>query len=96
MDSSVTDILWAGSKAIVGTSTGKVKIFENGFETGNLSGHAGELTALALHPSGQILASVGVDKSYIFYDLESLVQSVQCGTDSGKILEGTQGCMGNC
>ena len=81
--SPVTDTLWAGSKAIVGTSSGIVKAFENGVEVSSFSGHAGAVTALALHPSGDILASVGVDKSYIFYDLTSFVQVLQISTDSG-------------
>ena len=83
--SSVTDALWAGSKAIVSTSSGVVKIFENGVELSSFSGHAGAVTALALHPSGDILASVGVDKSYIFYDLTSSIQILQISTDSRKI-----------
>ena len=83
--SSVTDALWAGSKAIVSTSSGVVKIFEKGVELSSFSGHAGAVTALALHPSGDILASVGVDKSYIFYDLTSSVQILQIYTDSRKI-----------
>ena len=82
--SPVTDTLWAGSKAIIGTSSGIVKAFENGVEVSSFSGHAGAVTALTLHPSGDILASVGVDKSYIFYDLSSSVQALQIFTDSGK------------
>ena len=81
--SPVTDTLWAGSKAIVGTSSGAVKAFENGVEVASFFGHAGAVTALALHPSGDILASVGVDKSYIFYDLTSSVQVLQIYTNSG-------------
>ena len=42
------------------------------------------MTALALHPSGDILASVGVDKNYTFYDLASSVQVLQISTDSRK------------
>lgn len=82
--SSVTDTLWAGSKSIVGTSSGMVKAFDTGVEVSSFSGHAGAVTALALHPSGDILASVGVDKSYIFYDLTSSVQILQISTDSRK------------
>lgn len=86
VDGSVTDALWAGSKAVLGTSTGTVNIFENGVEVSSFTGHAGEVAALALHPSGEILASVGVDKSYIFYDLTSSVQTLQVSTDSGKTI----------
>lgn len=83
--SPITDALWAGNRAILGTSAGAVKIFENDVEISSFSGHAGEVTALALHPSGEILASVGVDKSYIFYDLSSSTQALQMSTDSGMI-----------
>jgi len=83
--SPITDALWVGSKAVLGTSAGAVKVFENGMEVSSFSGHAGEVTALALHPSGEILASVGPDKSYIFYDLTASVQALRVSTDSGKI-----------
>ena len=82
--SSITVTLWAGSKTVVGTSSGIVKVFEDGIEVSSFSGHAGAVTALALHPSRDILASVGVDKSYIFYDLTSSVQVLQISTDSGN------------
>lgn len=82
---SITDTIWAGNKAIVSTSDGVVKVFENGSEIFSFSGHSGEVTALALHPSGEILASVGVDKGYIFYDLESSTQALQIVTNSGEL-----------
>lgn len=85
--SPVTDTLWAGSKAIVGTSSGVVKAFENGLEVSSFSAHAGAVTALALHPSGDILASVGVDKTYVFYDLASSAQALQISTNSGKTMD---------
>ncbi|KAI4197811.1 MAG: hypothetical protein LQ346_002908 [Caloplaca aetnensis] len=68
---SITDALWIGNSAAASTSTGNVKIWESGTEVASFAGHAGEVTALAIHPSGDILASVGIDKSYIFYDLSS-------------------------
>ena len=82
--SSVTNSLWAGNKTVTGTSAGTVKIIEDGNELASFSGHAGEVTGLAVHASGDILASVGVDKSYILYDLTSFAQSVQIFTNSGK------------
>ena len=80
----VTDTLWVGAKAVASTSTGNVKIFESGREIAGFSGHAGEVTALASHPCGDILASVGIDKSYIFYDLTSNTVATQVLTDAGK------------
>ena len=85
INSPITDVLWVGGKTALATSAAAVKIFENGVEAFTFSGHAGEVTALALHPSGEILASVGVDKTYIFYDLTSLAQALQVITDSGTI-----------
>ena len=82
--SSVTDSLWAGNRTVIGTAAGTVKIFEDGNELTSFSGHAGEVTGLALHASGEILASVGVDKSYILYDLISSTQLLQIFTTSGK------------
>ncbi|KAL8811271.1 MAG: hypothetical protein Q9200_001931 [Gallowayella weberi] len=78
----VTDTLWAERRAIAATSAGSVKIFEGSQEVATFSRHSGEVTALAVHPSGDILASVGVDKSYIFYDLTSNTVATQTLTDA--------------
>ncbi|MCJ1418665.1 hypothetical protein MMC32_005014 [Xylographa parallela] len=79
---SITDGLWAADRAVIATSTGNVKIFDGGSEVFGFSAHAGKAASIALHPSGEILASVGVDKSYIFYDLESSKVATQVYTDS--------------
>ena len=81
---TVTDAAWASSRAVVSTSKGIVKVFENGSETASFSGHAGTVAALAVHPSGEILASVGIDRSIILYDLTSSTQATQIYTDSGR------------
>lgn len=81
---TVTDAVWAGPRAVVSTSAGIIKVFENGSEMASYSGHAGAVTALAVHPSGDILASVGIDKSFILYDLTSSTQATQIYTDSGR------------
>ena len=82
---AVTDAVWAGTRAVVSTTSGFIKLYEDGSEIASFSGHSGEVTALAVHPSGDILASVGIDKSYILYDSSSLTQVVQVYTDSGKL-----------
>ncbi|KAI4144901.1 MAG: hypothetical protein L6R39_003990 [Caloplaca ligustica] len=79
---SVTDALWIGDRAAAATTAGNVKIWENGTEVATFSGHAGEVTALAIHPSSDILASVGLDKSYIFYDLTINRVATQVLTDA--------------
>lgn len=80
----VTDAVWAGNKAIVASATGAVKVFENGTEIANFTSHAGEVTALAVHPAGDIIGSVGVDKSYVLYDLTTSSPVTQIFSDSGK------------
>ncbi|KAJ5098685.1 hypothetical protein N7532_005686 [Penicillium argentinense] len=70
-DGPVTGVTWAGDKAVVGSSTGSVKVFDNGNEVASFAAHAGEVTAVTVHPTGDIIASVGVDKSYVLYDLST-------------------------
>ncbi|KAK8220138.1 hypothetical protein M8818_000554 [Zalaria obscura] len=79
---SIVDGLWCGSKAIVALSTGAVQIFENGAQVGGFTQHAGAVAAIALHPCGDILASVGVDKSYILYDLQTMKPITQVSTET--------------
>ncbi|KAF2490084.1 Prp19-domain-containing protein [Lophium mytilinum] len=80
--SAVTATAWWGSRQVVATSAGAVKVFEDGAEVAQLGSHAGSATSLALHPSGDILASTGVDKSFIFYDLTSMKVALHIYTDT--------------
>lgn len=82
--SSVTGSVWAGNSPAVSTSSGAVKVF--GDREASFTSHAGSANGLALHPSGDILASVGVDKSFVFYDLEEGRPVTQVHTDSGMCL----------
>ncbi|KAI9820951.1 MAG: hypothetical protein M1832_003423 [Thelocarpon impressellum] len=79
---AITDALWWGDRAVIATASGAVKIFEGGSEFASFGSHAGSVEALAMHPSGEMLASVGVDKSYVFYDLANLKPITQIITDS--------------
>ncbi|KAE8380890.1 WD40-repeat-containing domain protein [Aspergillus bertholletiae] len=81
----VTDAVWAGDKAVVASSTGSVKVFENGNEVADFSSHAGAATALALHPTGDIVASVGADKSYVLYDLTTNSVITQIFSDASLL-----------
>lgn len=83
-DGPITDATWAGNKAVVGSATGSVKVFENGSEVASFASHAGEVTSVAVHPTGDIVASVGVDKSYVLYDLSSNTVITQIFSDAGK------------
>jgi pre-mRNA-processing factor 19 len=83
---SITAGVWAGSKAVISTSAGRLKVFEEQTEVASFGAHAGEATALALHPSGEIVASVGVDKSYVLYDLTSSAIATQVYSNSGTLV----------
>jgi len=78
---AITDAIWYGSQPVVATSKGTVKVFGENETT--FTSHAGSANALALHPTGDILASVGVDKSFVFYDLIGGKAVTQIYTDSG-------------
>lgn len=83
-DGPVTDAVWAGDKAIIASSTGTVKVFEKATELAKIKTHAGAATALAVHPSGDIAASVGADKSYVLYDLTTNSMVAQVFSDACK------------
>ena len=83
IDCPVTDICWAGSAVVAATSKGSIKVFEDGAERSSFSAHTGKANAIALHPSGSILASVGSDRTYAFYDLSKSTKVLQIATDSG-------------
>lgn len=80
---AITDAVWYGSQPVASTSSGSVMVF--GDAEAKFTSHAGSANALALHPSGEILASVGVDKSFVFYDLVDKTAVTQVYTDSGTI-----------
>lgn len=77
---AVTDSVWFGNQPVVSTASGAVKVF--GDSAISFASHAGSANGLALHPSGDILASVGVDKSFVFYDLPGGKAVTQVYSDS--------------
>ncbi|OAG37306.1 hypothetical protein AYO21_08491 [Fonsecaea monophora] len=81
-EGEATSGLWAHDRAVVATSAGAVKVFEGQQEVSSFSVHAGRTNAVALHPSGTILASVGEDRTYILYDLESSRVLTQVSSNS--------------
>lgn len=82
VEAPVTDALWAGARAIAANSIGDIHIFDDAEHT-HFSMHEGAINALALHSSGDILASVGDDKAFGFYDLSSSTKALRIATDSG-------------
>lgn len=87
INGKVTDSAWCGGLAVISSTSGEVKVFNKGQEAHSLTTHAGEANAVAVHPSGQILASVGVDKSFVFYDISSGKTLTQVYSDSGKYFQ---------
>ena len=84
----VTDTLWSGDRLIFATAKGSVKVYQAGNEVASSSEHAGPATALDSHPGGDIVGSVGSDKSVVFYDLASLKRVSRAYTDSGMFHDG--------
>ena len=82
---TVTKSVWAGGRAILAMSSGAVKVFESGLESASFTTHAGETCDLAVHPNGDILASVGVDKTFVIYDLETSKVVTRVHTKSGML-----------
>jgi len=69
----VTDGLIWKSNGVVCTLSGEIHIFDKtGAAVKSWRVHAGAAMGISLHPSGSILASVGEDKSYILYNLDTL------------------------
>ena len=84
VDEPVTDSIWDGPRIFFSTAKGSVKVFESGSEIASFTEHAGPATGLAIHPSKAILASVGADKSFVFYDLQNLQRATRVYTNAGK------------
>ncbi len=83
---AITDAVWYGDEPVISTSSGVVKVFDGSQQAVAFTSHAGAANALAMHPSGEILASVGADKSFVFYDLVDLRPVTQVYTDSGSYI----------
>ncbi|POS86142.1 hypothetical protein EPUL_002659 [Erysiphe pulchra] len=76
----ITDGIWFADYPVISTSSGLVKVL--GIDELSFTLHNGSANHLALHPCGDILASVGVDRSFVLYDLASKKSICQIFTDS--------------
>ncbi|KAK6533492.1 hypothetical protein TWF694_002431 [Orbilia ellipsospora] len=82
-DGAITDTAWWGSRPVTASASGIVRLWEeSGNESTSFQKHAGKVSAISMHPSGQLLGSVGVDKSYILYDLAASKAVSQVYTSS--------------
>lgn len=84
INGKVTDSAWCGGLAIISSTSGEVKAFNEGQEVHSFRVHAGEANALAVHPSEKFFASVGVDKSIVFYDVSGGKTLNRVFSDSGS------------
>lgn len=75
---------WANDKAVVATANGAIAVTQEGAVQAKFQQHAGAAMAVAAHPSGDVLASVGIDKSYVLYDVQHSKVLTQVFSDSGK------------
>lgn len=94
-DEPATAGVWAGSRIAIATASGKVKIVEKEQEVASFHAHSGSITGLALHPTGDILASISSDKSYALYDLETSELLTQVSTSSGTYSSSSNEMMAN-
>ena len=67
---AITSGAWANDKPVIATSSGAVVVTQGGTVQAKFRQHAGAATDVAVHPCGDIVASVGIDKSYVLYDLQ--------------------------
>lgn len=83
-DGAIVDVVWAGAHPVTATVNGVLRVWnENGSDSTSTSAHSGGLKAVASHPRGDILGSVGEDKSWAIYDLETTKAVVQVYGESG-------------
>ena len=83
-DGEITDGVFYEANPVFATSTGAVKVYgQDSKPVATFTKHAGPCRGLALHPAGDILASVGVDKSFVIYDLAKSKAVSQIYTEHG-------------
>lgn len=84
---AITAAAWWDARPVVGLSTGEVKVFEDdSTEMSSARVHAGPVTSVSAHPCGDLIASTGVDKSYVIYDASSLKSLTRVFTEFGEYL----------
>ena len=90
---AVTDVALSGSKVVLASSKGLLCVYDGADLVSEFKQHAGKVAAVAVHPSGDILASVGEDKSIVLYDILGAQVATQIFTTSGMLL--TLQCLPN-
>ena len=75
---------------ITAAANGEVAVSSDGQQIASFKEHAGSANAVALHSCGDILLSVGEDKSYVLYDLTQQAVLTRVFTNSRKLNEWSQ------
>lgn len=83
IEGAVTDIVSPGSKVVLASTKGLICVYDEANLVSEFTQHAGKVAAIAIHPSGDILASVGEDKSIVLYDIPGAQVATQIFTNSG-------------
>lgn len=82
---AITAAAWARDTAVVSTGNGAVVATAEGVVKASFHHHSGAATDLAVHPTGDLVVSVGVDKRYVLYDLHDSTVLSQVYSDTGMI-----------
>jgi pre-mRNA-processing factor 19 len=87
LGSRITDAVAWEDQAIFSLASGSIVIEGLDQEPTTFSVHAGTATGVSLHPTGDILGSVGSDSSYVLYDLSQEKPVTRVFADSGKYFD---------
>lgn len=81
---AVLDGVFWNDRAVIALSSGSLKVFDEAEEVASLDKHKGPAIAIDLHPCGDLVVSIGADKSFILYDLttSSVITQVHCDKGS--------------
>lgn len=66
---AITGVIRTDAKLIVSTDNGSVHVYQNGMKQAAVKAHIGPITGLAFQPAEDMFATVGVDKSFVFYSM---------------------------
>ncbi|OLL22351.1 Pre-mRNA-processing factor 19 2 [Neolecta irregularis DAH-3] len=67
----VTAALWVAETAVTAGVDGTIRLWQDTTEKTQFSAHTGAVIAIASHPSGELIVSVGEDKAWAVHDVPS-------------------------
>jgi len=78
----LSDGLWSGDSIIVASRAGTIEL--RGAANAICRQDSTDVAAIALHPSGRILASAGLDKNIVLYDVQTMAVATRIHAESGE------------